>query len=88
MVLNAAGGGGMMGAPNGGMSMNGAVGDPANALGSPVPSVAAAALVDLAGTGAGQAGQGSGGLEAGWGWGMEGGMATQAGPSCITTGME
>jgi hypothetical protein len=36
--------------------------------------------------------QGQGfGMEANWGWGMDGGLAnapSQVGPSCITTGME
>lgn len=79
MVLNAANG-----LATGGVG----AGADANCLGSPIPSVAAAALVGLAG-GAGQ--QGFGGLaDAPWGWGMEGGMggAPQVGPSCITTGME
>lgn len=78
LVLGAAGGKGMM--------MGGMGGD-ANTLGSHIPSVAAAALVDLAGAG----GQGYGGLESQWTWGMEGGMGgapSQVGPSCITTGME
>lgn len=88
MVLNAAGGVGMMGAPNGGMSMGGVPGDAGNTLGSPVPNGAAAGLVDLAAPGAGgMQGQGFA-MEANWGWGMDGGAPSQVGPSCITTGME
>jgi hypothetical protein len=87
LVLNAAGGIGGKGMMSGGA---GGLGD-ANTLGSPIPSVAATALVDLAGAGHSNAGQGFGGLDPSWGWGMDGGLTSapsQVGPSCITTGME
>jgi hypothetical protein len=86
LVLNAAGigGKGMMGGGGAGLA-------DANILGSPIPSVAAAALVDLAGAGHSNGGQGFAGLDPSWGWGMDGGLTSapsQVGPSCITTGME